>query len=77
MFEQEENVANFFFFAQGDELLLQALGLWRSRWCRVGVRRSDSLPRIYTDSTSSKIKIFTTEDTGVVHRSFAQKVRSG
>ena len=72
MFEQEQNVGNVFIFAERDKLLLQA------ETCGV----VDGAELDYRDQASvgSGSSAFTkdgTEDTEELHRSFAQKTRSG
>jgi hypothetical protein len=72
VFEEEEDVADFFFFAEGDELLLQS----QARGVVDGAELEDGDQA----SFGARSKAFTTEgteDTEEVHRSFAQRARSG
>ena len=75
VFEQEQDVADFFFFAQGDELLLQA----QAGGVVDGAELDDrDQILIATDLRGSESRAFTgTEDTEELHRSFAQMPRSG
>jgi hypothetical protein len=77
VFEQEEDVADFFFFAEGDQLLLelQAGGVVDG----AELEDRDQI-LVAADLQRSKSKAFTTEATEGhrgVHRSFTQKARSG
>jgi len=72
VFEQEQDVADFAVFAQGDELLLQS----KAGGVVDGAELDDGDQDIpATDSRRSKINLFTMEDTEEVHRSFAQNAR--
>src|SRR5271165_2647689 len=74
VFEEEEDIADFFLFAEGDELLLQ-----REAGRVIDGAELDDRDQILiaTGLRGAEPRAFTTEDTEELHRSFAQRARSG